>query len=183
MTMLGYPASDYAFGYDPSSTTMPRQHQPARAHPLSRQHAPACGRCRGDGELARNPRPHARHLGAQCDLRIPGNIRLPRHGETKTLLRRAFAADIGPDLARQGKRGFVLPLARWMRGPLRELCANAVDRLKQSGLCDPAGVELVWNAYLAAPETQNWSRAWMLCVLGDWIKRPDAPSLEAEHVA
>jgi asparagine synthase (glutamine-hydrolysing) len=191
MTMLGYPASDYAFGYlDPQNALRSLVDDDAVAsisrleltHYLGSTllHVGDAAGMANSLEI-RVPMLDTSVLNAICA--IPGNLRLPRHGETKTLLRRAFAAEIGPDLARQGKRGFVLPLARWMRGPLRELCANAVGRLKQSGLCDPAGVELVWNAYLAAPETQNWSRAWMLCVLGDWIEKADSPCLEAEHVA
>jgi asparagine synthase (glutamine-hydrolysing) len=107
-------------------------------------------------------------LDAVCA--IPGKIRLPRRGETKTLLRQAFATEIGPELARQDKRGFVFPIARWMHGPLRDLCESAISRLKRSGLCEPSGVERVWSDYLAAPETRNWSRAWMLCVVGAWLE-------------
>ena len=105
-------------------------------------------------------------------LACPGPIRLPDARPNKHLLRQAFAEHLRPEPTAQGKRGFVLPVARWMGGPLRELCERALGALRHSGMVDPEGVDAVWRAYLAEPETPIWSRAWTLCVLGAYLDRP-----------
>lgn len=104
-------------------------------------------------------------------LAMPGTVRLPNRVPDKFLLRRAFSDFYRPELLGQAKRGFELPVARWMRGSLRDLCEDALSSLRKSGLCDPDGVAGVWDQYLAEPETQIWSRVWSLCVLGNYLSR------------
>jgi asparagine synthase (glutamine-hydrolysing) len=103
--------------------------------------------------------------------RLPGAARFPRGKPPKFLLREAVADLLHPDLLSRPKTGFTLPLRRWMVGPLRPLCEGGVDTLKASGLVRPAGADAVWRTFLADPESQNWSRALMLCVLGDYLRR------------
>jgi asparagine synthase (glutamine-hydrolysing) len=54
------------------------------------------------------------------DLKIDG-------GETKRILRRALAGLVPDEILRRPKQGFDLPLASWLRGPLRELAATHLD--------------------------------------------------------
>jgi asparagine synthase (glutamine-hydrolysing) len=101
---------------------------------------------------------------------VPGRVMLPTGRANKHLLRRAFGGMLRPELASQGKRGFTLPLKRWMLGPLRESCEGAVGHLKGTGLVRPQGVDSVWAAFLAEPESPIWSRALTLVVLGQYLK-------------
>ena len=48
-------------------------------------------------------------------------------GETKRVLRRALRDDVPAEILRRPKRGFDLPLAAWIRGPLRGLAAARLD--------------------------------------------------------
>ncbi len=72
---------------------------------------------------------------------IPGPIRLPKRAAGKHLLRRAFADFLRPELLNKPKRGFTLPIGRWMAGPLRPLCEQALLVLKDLRLLNPDGVQ------------------------------------------
>ena len=103
-------------------------------------------------------------------LSMPGQILLPSDRADKHLLRRAFAPLLRDRLIHQKKRGFMLPIAQWMLGPLRELCVGALDSLKSDGHFSPDGVDAVWKSFLASPRSQMWARAFTLCVLGVYLR-------------
>lgn len=107
-------------------------------------------------------------------LAIPGNVRIPNAVANKHLLRLAFAPYLRPVLLAQRKRGFTLPIARWMYGPLRDLCQHALVSLKSLGIVRQTGIEELWNAFLDEPESPIWSRTFTLCVLGMYLKKNQA---------
>jgi asparagine synthase (glutamine-hydrolysing) len=75
------------------------------------------------------------------------------------------------------KRGFGMPFDSWLRGPLREVLADALaeDRVRQRGLLEPAEVTTVKNDFLKG-ET-NWTRPWLLMMLELWSQEVlDRPS-------
>jgi len=98
--------------------------------------------------------------------RLPGSLRLPGGIANKHLLRVAFAPYLRPTILSQPKRGFTLPMRRWMRGPLRELCEHALTQLKLASVFDARGIDAVWRSFLSEPESPMWTRALALCVLG-----------------
>jgi asparagine synthase (glutamine-hydrolysing) len=61
----------------------------------------------------------------------------------KFLLKKAFAKYLNEPLLGQPKRGFVLPFAKWYKGPLRAMCQ---ERLNRIGFLDPAEVNACWDA-------------------------------------
>jgi asparagine synthase (glutamine-hydrolysing) len=87
------------------------------------------------------------------------------------LLRQAFADLLRPELLDQPKRGFTLPIRRWMVGSLRPACEQALAALKDLRLLAPAGIDAVWQGFLAEPESPMWTRAFALAVLGDFVRR------------
>jgi asparagine synthase (glutamine-hydrolysing) len=101
---------------------------------------------------------------------IPGHIRCPRGIPDKHLLRIAFADVFRPVLLTQKKRGFVLPLRRWMKGDLRDLCEASLKALRESGLVEPKVIDTTWQNYLANPEHRVWSHAFLLCVIGEYMR-------------
>jgi asparagine synthase (glutamine-hydrolysing) len=104
-------------------------------------------------------------------LSLPGRVRLPHGRADKHLLRVAFASDFRTSLLRQDKRGFTLPIRRWMLGPLRDLCVQGLESLKARDLVAPAGVDAIWRQYQQEPESPVWSRAFTLVVLGAFIEQ------------
>jgi asparagine synthase (glutamine-hydrolysing) len=57
---------------------------------------------------------------------LPDELKI-RGRETKRLLRRAFAGVVPNAILSRPKQGFDLPLAAWLRGPLRDLAVNRLD--------------------------------------------------------
>jgi asparagine synthase (glutamine-hydrolysing) len=102
---------------------------------------------------------------------IPGSVRLPAGGRPKHLLRAAFPELLRPALQRQGKRGFELPVRRWMLGPMRELCQSGLQTLKSIDLLRPQSLDSFWTAFEREPESPIWSRVFTLCVLGLYLKQ------------
>jgi asparagine synthase (glutamine-hydrolysing) len=101
---------------------------------------------------------------------IPGSLRLPKGTADKHLMRAAFHPELPPALLGQKKRGFSMPIRRWMIGPLRELCERSLAHLKRSEVLRPEGVDAIWKSFLAAPESPIWSRAFTLCVAGRYLE-------------
>jgi len=102
--------------------------------------------------------------------RLPGRMLLPKGSGPKYLLRKSCADLLRPAVLNQPKMGFTLPIRRWMSGPLRAMCEEAIEYLGATGLLDSRGVRAVWASFLREPETPMWSRAFTLVVLGHYLK-------------
>ena len=102
---------------------------------------------------------------------IPGHVRMPTRDSKKYLLKTSFKEFLRPELLAQGKRGFTLPIGRWMSGPLRALCEQALADLKKVNLLSPQGIDTIWGAYLQEPASPIWSRAFMLVVFGTYLRQ------------
>lgn len=111
-------------------------------------------------------------------FRIPGASRLPDGRARKHLLRAAFPDLLRPELLNQPKRGFWLPIRRWMVGPLRPACEEALAHVKSLAVFRSEAVDRLWRRFLTHPDSQVWSSAFMLCVLGSYMRqiRSWAPS-------
>ncbi|MGN6548168.1 MAG: asparagine synthase (glutamine-hydrolyzing) [Aureliella sp.] len=107
----------------------------------------------------------------QLAYSIPGNIRFPKGRPPKHMLRHAFPDLLNGAVLRQKKRGFALPVKRWMSGVLKERCEESIRALSTHAGLDARGVDHIWQAYLAEPDSPIWSRAWQLSVLGDYLVR------------
>lgn len=121
-------------------------------------------------------------------MAIPANVRMPYGVANKHLLRRTFPNLLRTELMEQSKRGFSLPIRRWMNTSLKGLCEQSLSDLRRSGILEIEGIDSVWRAYLNAPETPLWSRAFSLCVLGAYITRvinvhPKTPSSTSRPTA
>ncbi len=100
---------------------------------------------------------------------MPGRIRLPPGSVPKHLLKKAFAPELRPEIMLGKKRGFTLPIRRWMLGPLAPECNESIAALKDSGMFPPDQVSALWQSYCEHPESPTWSKAFMLVVLGAYL--------------
>jgi len=66
------------------------------------------------------------------------------------------------------KRGFTLPFAEWMRGPLREPVREGLHALASCGWIAPHAPDEVWSAWQRGQA--HWSRAWGLGMLGRFLE-------------
>jgi len=72
---------------------------------------------------------------------LPASYKYGR-GQTKRLLKRAAADRLPASILSRPKKGFGIPVARWLRGPLAPLIASMLgrDRLRRQGLFHPEEV-------------------------------------------
>lgn len=99
-----------------------------------------------------------------------------RRGERKWLLRRVLERHLPPDLPGRAKRGFGVPLDRWLRGPLRDWAEALLDprALAQDELLDGPAVQAVWEQHLAGRRDRRFL-LWNLLVLQAWRQRDRRP--------
>jgi asparagine synthase (glutamine-hydrolysing) len=100
---------------------------------------------------------------------LAGNLVLPHGAPPKHLLREMYAHLFSGSQFTQPKRGFTLPIATWLMGPLRDLMETSLRNLKNSGLLEPEGVDHVATTFLGQPHSPAWSRVWALVTLGHWL--------------
>jgi asparagine synthase (glutamine-hydrolysing) len=77
-------------------------------------------------------------------------------------------------LLTRAKRGFTLPFAQWMRGPLRPFLDETFSTasVSRSGLFSATAVGAFWQAFLARNDPREWSRVWSLAILVAFVNRP-----------
>ncbi len=102
---------------------------------------------------------------------LPSRFKL-RGRETKRLLRRAVAGRLPRSVLRKPKKGFGIPVARWLNTNLRELAGDllAPDRLRRQGLFEPEAVSrLLWDHWNGRRD--NRKGLWTLVMFQLWAER------------
>lgn len=102
---------------------------------------------------------------------IPGHLKLDR-STPKPLLVHSLHAPLPHDVVYRPKRGFNLPFAIWMRGPMHAEIGSEFARWPSGPLVDylnTSAVQQVWANFLEGKT--SWSRPWALFVLSRWVKQ------------
>ena len=76
-----------------------------------------------------------------------------------------------PEIVHRPKRGFVLPMDAWMRGPMRTFCDRRLGSggLPDRGILKAESVGHLWNKFLQRDPNVTWSRVWLLVALEEWL--------------
>ena len=112
--------------------------------------------------------PFLDHEVIELGLALPDSLK-SRGKRGKVALRRAFAADLPPEILGLGKRGFGVPVAQWFRTDLRELAGDVLlgERASSRGLFRRAAVETLLTDHVAG-RADNGARLWSLVMLELW---------------
>ena len=103
---------------------------------------------------------------------------LRSHSYRKSGIKRILM-DIGRPLLPEGfdllpKRGFQLPLATWMRGPLEDVLHETLSetRIRSRQLFNPQEVAAVKQRFLADSSTtaRSWGKPWLLTMIELWCQ-------------
>jgi len=92
--------------------------------------------------------------------------------QTKVILRKAARGILPGEILWGKKRGFGVPVGKWIMGPLKDFCRDTLhpERIRREGLFNPGFVESLLDDHLAG--TQNNSRLlWTLLVFELWKER------------
>jgi asparagine synthase (glutamine-hydrolysing) len=93
----------------------------------------------------------------------------------KRLLRRAVAPLVPRSIVHGRKRGFSIPAAAWLRGPLVPFAREQLspERLRAQGVLDPAAVGRVLDAHVGRREDLS-RQLWGLICLSLWLDQNGA---------
>src|SRR5262249_12896116 len=123
--------------------------------------------------------PFLDHEVMELAARLPVNLKL-RRGQSKYLLKRAFADLLPREHVRRRKMGFGVPVGRWLRGPLRELLCDTLlsERSLARGYFQPGEVIRTVRQHLEGQADHSFA-LWSLLMLELWhcelIDRAPAP--------
>lgn len=108
---------------------------------------------------------------AEFVWRLPVNLKL-RGLSGKHLLRRAAVGLVPEEILRRPKRGFLIPVAGWLRGVLRPLVRDLLceTALKRQGLFDPHAVARLVDEHMQG-RADHRRPLWTMLVLQLWLRR------------
>ena len=94
---------------------------------------------------------------------------LIREGQGKWILKKVLERYVPKPLFERPKKGFGVPLAQWLRGPLRDWAEAmlSTERLRREGFFDAAPIRKKWDEHLAG--SRNWqSDLWTVLMFQAW---------------
>jgi asparagine synthase (glutamine-hydrolysing) len=111
--------------------------------------------------------PFLDHTFVEWAALMPGHLKV-RGATTKYLFKKALADWLPDDLVHRPKMGFGVPMANWLRGPMRDMmCDLLTDRTARSrGWFQPAAVDRLISAHLGGQN--HSSRLYALIMLEMW---------------
>lgn len=119
--------------------------------------------------------PFLDHRLVELLARVPPELKL-QGLRTKALLRSAMRGRLPAGILRRPKKGFGIPVARWLKGPLRPWIEDLLsqEEMARDGLFEPAGVQALLQEHLAGKRDHRkllwtlasfvmWRRRWLGC--------------------
>lgn len=123
--------------------------------------------------------PFLDHRVVEFAWRIPLRQKI-RRGERKWILRQLLYRHVPRELVERPKKGFGVPLDKWLRGPLRDWAETLLDerRLREQGLFDPQPIRSLWHRHLAGANEQY--RLWTILMIQSWLEQGCEHSVRPE---
>jgi asparagine synthase (glutamine-hydrolysing) len=96
---------------------------------------------------------------------------LVRDGERTWVLRQVLERYVPRRLFERPKAGFAVPLAEWLRGPLKEWAGQLLDprRLADEGYLDSAKVTVLWNQHQSTVYDRS-AYLWNVIAFQAWLE-------------
>lgn len=111
------------------------------------------------------------HRVVEFAWRVPLQMKL-RQGQSKWLLRQLLYRYVPPSLIERPKSGFSIPLAEWLREPLREWAEALLDerRLREEGFFHPQPIREKWAEHLSGHSNHAYD-LWTVLVFQAWLEQ------------
>jgi asparagine synthase (glutamine-hydrolysing) len=109
-------------------------------------------------------------------MNLPSSLKL-RRLTSKYLLKKVMKDFLPKEVVYRGKKGFGVPIAKWVKGSLKELFGDLLshERIKREGFLNPTYVHSLLQDHLA-DKKDNRKQLWTLLVWELWAARYN-PSL------
>ena len=109
------------------------------------------------------------HRVVEFASRLPLDCLL-RDGQSKWVLRQVLYRYLPRQLVDRPKMGFAVPLATWLRGPLRDWAEALLDpvTLRQDGWLDPVAVRDAWAEHLKGRDNRV-HQLWNVLMFQAWL--------------
>ncbi len=103
--------------------------------------------------------PFLDHRVVELAWRLPLAVKI-RGDKGKWILRQVLYRHVPPSLVERPKMGFSVPLAAWLRGPLKDWAESLLDerKLREEGYFHPAPIRERWTEHL------DGARRWDACI-------------------
>lgn len=113
--------------------------------------------------------PFLDHRVVECAWRLPIHMKLGKDGG-KWALRQILYKYVPRELIDRPKAGFALPIARWLRGPLRDWAEELLSerRLVSEGNFNPEPIRKAWSAHLKN-HCDNHGGLWTVLMFQQWL--------------
>ncbi|MCW5200227.1 asparagine synthase (glutamine-hydrolyzing) [Desulfobulbus sp. F4] len=101
-----------------------------------------------------------------------------RNDQGKWALRQLLYKYVPRQLVERPKQGFGVPLAAWLRGPLRDWAEALLDeaRLRREGYFQPEPIRQRWQEHLSG--RRNWEYSlWSVLMFQAWLAAQDLPRM------
>jgi asparagine synthase (glutamine-hydrolysing) len=110
------------------------------------------------------------HRVVEFAWRLPLLMKV-RDGRSKWLLRRVLSRHVPDVLIDRPKTGFGIPIAEWLRGPLRDWAASLLDerRLRDEGFLEPKLVGAMWRQHLTGKRDRQFL-LWDVLMFESWLE-------------
>jgi len=108
------------------------------------------------------------HRIVEFSWRLPRSLKL-RGATGKWILRQVLYRRVPRSMVDRPKRGFSVPIDRWLRGPLKQWAADLLseDALRDDGLLDPAPIARAWRDLLDG-RRQTGTALWAVVMFQAW---------------
>jgi asparagine synthase (glutamine-hydrolysing) len=100
--------------------------------------------------------------------RLPASMKI-RNGQSKWALREVLYRHVPSALIERPKTGFSIPLAEWLRGPLRDWAEDLLSpaELARDGLLAPAPIRAAWAEHLTGRVDRS-AQLWIILMFMAW---------------
>jgi asparagine synthase (glutamine-hydrolysing) len=115
--------------------------------------------------------PFLDHELVEFVMGLPSSLKL-KGFTSKYLLKKAARPYLPDEIINRKKKGFGVPIAKWVKGPLKEMFMDllSVDRVKREGLLNSQYVEKLLQDHLMNKK-DNRKQLWTLLVWELWVNR------------
>jgi asparagine synthase (glutamine-hydrolysing) len=109
------------------------------------------------------------HRVVEFAWRVPTRLKI-RNGRGKWLLRQVLYRYVPPNLIERPKSGFGVPLAEWLRGPLRDWAESLLDqrRLREEGYFHAQPIREKWAQHLERKGSWEY-HLWDVLMFQTWL--------------